>query len=149
IKGLLQQRAKSKQTNIGSAVEWVQRITRRKAIFIIISDFIDDGYEKALKHLARKHEVILVRLFNPNEILKNGIGTIPIYDQESGRMVWINSGDGGYRSVVAKRFEEIEDKLKTLCRRNRMDLLSVDTSTDYTVTLERFFRKRNARKGKG
>ncbi|MEM0996147.1 MAG: DUF58 domain-containing protein [Bacteroidota bacterium] len=148
IRGLLQQKMVGKKTDIGHAVEWVQRTVKRKAVFIIVSDFLDHNYERALKHLARRHEVILVRLFNPKEILDTGVGTIPVYDNESGRMIWLNVGDTGYRSVVADRFREIARQLERLGKRHQMDLISIDTSQDYIYELEKFFRKRNARKRK-
>ncbi|HHG84770.1 MAG TPA: DUF58 domain-containing protein, partial [Bacteroidetes bacterium] len=105
IRGLLQHKMHNKQTNIAQAVDWVQRTVKRKSIFIVISDFLDEGYHASLKHLARRHEVILVRLFNPSEVLDVGVGTIPVYDNESGRMVWLNSGDTGYRKTVAEKFK--------------------------------------------
>lgn len=148
IRGLLQQKITSKQTSIKTAVDWVRRTVKRHAVFIVISDFLDDNYMNSLKHLSRRHEVILIRLFNPNEILQHGIGTIPVYDNESGRMVWLNSGDTQYRSVVAERFQEIADNLSQASKKTGMDLLSIDTSTDYIVALEKFFRRRNARKRK-
>ena len=77
IRGLLQHKMRSNKTNIGAAIEWVSRILKRKSIFILISDFLDENYETAVKHLARKHEVILIRLFNPKEVMRAGAGMIP------------------------------------------------------------------------
>lgn len=148
IRGLLQQKMTSKKTNIAHAVDWIQRTVKRKAVFIIVSDFLDDNYDRSLKHLSRRHEVILVRLFNPAEILGAGVGTIPVYDNESGRMIWLNAGDTGYRRTVGDRFEEIAKSLESLGKRHRMDFISIDTSKDYILELEKFFRRRNARKGK-
>jgi uncharacterized protein (DUF58 family) len=146
IKGLLQPKARSNQTNIAAAVEWVSKTLPRKSLFIIISDFLDEGYETSLKHLSRKHEVILIRLFNPNELMPAGAGMVPVFDRESGKQVWVNSGDGGFRKKVSLRFEEIVTGLQKLSKRNRIDFLSIDTSQDHVQALETFFRKRNARR---
>ena len=146
IKGLLQPKARSSQTNIAAAVEWVSKTLQRKSLFIIVSDFLDEGYETALKHLARKHEVILIRLFNPNEVMPAGAGMVPTFDRESGKQVWVNSGDGGFRRHVTKRFEEIVAGLTKLATRNRIDYLSINTAEDHILSLETFFRKRNARR---
>jgi uncharacterized protein (DUF58 family) len=146
IKGLLQPKARSNQTNIAAAVEWVSKTLPRKSLFIIISDFLDEGYETSLKHLSRKHEVILIRLFNPNELMPAGAGMVPVYDRESGKQAWVNSGDGGFRKKVGQRFEEIVTGLQKLSKRNRIDFLSIDTSQDHVLGLETFFRKRNARR---
>lgn len=149
IRGLLQHTQTSVQTSLRTAIDFVRKTVKRHGIVIVISDFLDDGYEKALTQLSRRHEVILIRLFNPDEVMKRGLGTIPVQDTESGRMIWLNSGDSGYRSSIQKRFEEIETNLEKLAIRNKMDLMTVDTSTDYIVELEKFFRKRNARKKRG
>lgn len=146
IRGLLQSKAGSKLTDIKNGIDFVRKTMRRHSIVIIISDFLDDGYQRALIQLSRSHEVILIRLFNPDEVMKRGLGTIPVRDTETGRMVWLNAGDTGYRKTIAKKFEDIHTDLETLCNRNKMDLLQIDTSQEYIVQLEKFFRKRNARK---
>lgn len=149
IKGLLQHRQQSVQTSLRTAIDFVRKTIKRHSIVIVISDFLDEGYEKALTHLSRRHEVILIRLFNPDEVMKRGMGTIPVFDKESGKMVWINSGDGGYRLSLQKRFGEIQENLEKIALRNKIDLLRIDTSSDYIVELEKFFRRRNARKKSG
>lgn len=148
IKGLLQHKQTTMRTNISKAVDRVRRTLKRKSLFIIISDFIDDNYERSIKHLSQRHDVILIRLFNPAEVMKGGFGTIPVVDAESGNMIWMNTGDGGYRKAVAERFEAIEGNLKRLSRRHGLDMVSLDTTEDYALQLEKFFRRRNARRGK-
>lgn len=146
IRGLIQHQQASHQTDITQAVEWVRKTIKRNAVFIIISDFLDEGYETPLKHLSRNHDVILIRLFNPNEVMRHGAGIIPVWDKESGRMTWLNSGDAGYRRRLADRFTDIQESLSSLSKRHRMDFLSIDTTEDYIAQLEKFFRKRNARR---
>lgn len=146
IRGLLQHKMRSNKTNISGAIEWVSKILKRKSVFILISDFLDDNYELAVKHLARKHEVILIRIHNPDEIMAAGAGMVPAYDAESGQQVWINSGDGGFRNHVAKKFEDVAANVKNLAKRQNIDFLTIDTSKDHIHELEVFFRKRNARR---
>ncbi len=146
MKGLMQHKMRSNKTNIGSAVDWVKKTMKRRSLFIIISDFLDDGYESSLKHLAQKHEVILIRLFNRNEVMAAGAGMVPVFDAESRTQTWINSGDGGFRKLVSRKFEELEYNLSKLGKSHRIDFLTIDTTEDYILSLEMFFRKRNARR---
>ncbi|MEY3443472.1 MAG: hypothetical protein RLZZ519_1753 [Bacteroidota bacterium] len=146
MKGLMQHKMRSNQTNISSAVDWVKKTMKRRSLFIIISDFLDEGYETSLRHLSRKHEVILIRLFNKNEVMSAGAGMVPVFDAESGRQVWVNSGDGGFRKLVSRKFEELESNLSKLGKSHRIDFLTIDTTEDYVLSLEMFFRKRNARR---
>src|SRR6185503_2557054 len=106
------------------------------------SDFLDKGYEASLRHLAQKHEVILIRLFNQHEVMPAGAGMVPVFDAESGTQVWVNSGDGGFRKLVSQKFEEIGHNLKKLGASHRIDFLTIDTTEDYVLSLEMFFRKR-------
>lgn len=149
IRGLLLHKATSAGTNLKNALDFSRKVLRRRSIFIVISDFLDENYERSLKHLARKHEVILIRLFNPKEIMGKGTGTIPVFDKESGRTVWINSADPVYSRALQENFESIEERLRELGKRHKIDFLNLDTSKEYIVQLEQFFRKRNARKRVG
>lgn len=146
MKGLMQHKMRSNKTNIAAAVDWVKKTVKRRSLFIIISDFLDEGYESSLRHLAQKHEVILIRLFNQNEVMSAGAGMVPVYDAESGTQVWINSGDGGFRRLVAKKFDEMVNNLRKLSKSHQIDFLTIDTTEDYILSLEMFFRKRNARR---
>lgn len=148
IKGLMSHKQTTAKTDIGKAIDRVRRSLRRKSLFIVISDFIDDNYERSVKRLAQRHDVILIRLFNPSEVMEGAFGTIPVFDAESGRMIWMNTGDNGYRNAVAERFLAIEDNLRKLSRKHGLDMLSLDTTEDYVLQLEKFFRRRNARRAK-
>ncbi len=149
IRGLLQITNKSRLTSLKTAVEFVRKTLHRHSVVIIVSDFLDEGYEKSLTQLSQRHEVILVRLFNPDEVLQRGLGTIPVRDIETGRMVWLNAGDTGAHRQIVRSFEQIHDKLEALCKKTKMDLVQINTNADYFAELERFFRKRNARKKRG
>jgi len=149
IRGLLESKGQSRLTNIRSGIDFARKTLKKHSVVIVISDFLDTDYEKALTQLGQRHEVILIRLFNPDEVMQRGIGTIPVRDNESGRMFWLNAGDTGYRGKVKLRFEEIYANLEDLSKKSRMDLVQIDTSKDYIVELEKFFRKRNARKKRG
>ena len=149
IRGLLASHGRSRLTSLKAGIDFARKMLRRHSIVIVVSDFLDEGYEKALTQLSQRHEVILVRLFNPDEVMQRGIGTIPVRDNETGRMLWLNAGDTGYRRKVGRRFEEIQENLDRLCKKTKMDLVQINTNTDYFVELEKFFRKRNARKKRG
>ena len=145
IRSLLNEQAKNIGTDIKHAVDYVKKILKRRSILIVISDFLDEGYENALSQLSGKHEVILIRLFNPKEIFRQRAGIIPIVAAESGKLMWINSSSPGYRKQLEGNFKAIDEKLKTLAARHNMDYVSIDTDEDYFPVLEKFFHTRNAR----
>ncbi len=145
VKSLLTHKALHKNTNISFALDFIRKTQKRKSIVLIISDFLDKDFELPLKHLARKHEIILIRLFHPNEVLQEGAGTIPVMDMESGRLVWINAGDSAYGRELRSQFEMIDKNLTSLSHKLKMDYLAVNTHVDYFNTLENFFKNRKTR----
>ena len=142
VRGVLTHENKSERTNINFALDFTKHVLKRRSILIIISDFLDTNYEKSLIQLSRKHELILIRLFHPNEVFRMGTGTIPVLEIETNTQRWLNAGDVGYRRQLNESFEQIETRLADLCRRNKIDFLSVNTQEDYIPVLERFFKSR-------
>lgn len=146
VRSLMQHKAQSKRTNIRQAVDFIRKTVRKRSVVLIISDFLDENYAESLTKLSKLHEVILIRLYNPREVMKHGTGIIPFYDLESGRLVWMNSSSAGIRAQAGKAFEKIESDLFALSKRQQMDYLSLSTDEDYVMALEKFFRKRNSRR---
>jgi uncharacterized protein (DUF58 family) len=146
IRSLLQHKAQSRRTSIKTAVDFIRKTLKRHAVILVISDFLDEDYGQSLVKLSNQHEVILIRLYNPKEVMRHGTGIIPFVDLESGRLVWMNSSSASLRSQVGQKFEQIEQNLLGLCKRHRMDYLALSTEEDYVLALEKFFRKRNSRR---
>lgn len=143
VRGVLTNANKSEKTNINFALDFIKHTLKRRSILIIISDFLDENYERALVHLGRKHEVILIRLFHPNEVFQMGTGTIPVLEIESGHQTWLNAGNAAYRKQLNDSFEEVQTNLENLCKRNKMDILLINTQEDYIPVLESYFKNRN------
>ncbi|MEZ4772218.1 MAG: DUF58 domain-containing protein [Bacteroidia bacterium] len=146
VRGVLTHENKSEQTDINFALDFVKHTLRRRSILIIISDFLDEDYERSLIQVSQKHEVILIRLFHPNEVFHMGTGTIPVIDIETNRQRWLNAGDVGYRKQLNESFSRIDQNLQDICKRNKIGYIPINTKEDYIPELEKFFRQRNRRK---
>lgn len=146
VRGVLTHENKSEQTDINFALDFVKHTLRRRSILIIISDFLDENYEKSLTQISQKHEVILIRLFHPNEVFHMGTGTIPVIDIETNRQRWLNAGDVGYRKQLNESFSRIDHHLQDICKRNKIGYIPINTKQDYIPVLEKFFRQRNRKK---
>lgn len=155
IRSLLSQKPKNRGTNIRFALDYVRRAFKRRSIVVLISDFLDEGYMRPLKHLARKHDLILIRLMHKREILEKGEGILPVTDAETGFVSWVHAGDANYRSGLKKKFMDISHELERFCMRNQVDFLTLDSSLNhrdnnyYIKELEKLFRRRNGRKKVG
>lgn len=148
VSGVLTHINRSERTNLQFALDFANHTLKRRSILIIISDFLDDNYETLLSQMARRHEVILIRLFHPNEVFAMGTGTIPVMDIESQHQRWLNAGNSQYRKQLKASFSEIETRLKTFSRRNNIDFLSINTREDYVPVLESFFRARRRKRSR-
>lgn len=146
IRSLLVHKAQNLGTDFKTALDFVRRTLKKRSIVVLISDFIGENYETGLKQLARKHDVVLIRLFNPEEIPQRGGGIVPVRDNESGTMRWINRSNYKYRTQIRKKFHDIQYSLEELGRQSKLDVVQIDTDRDYIDDLEAFFRKRNAKK---
>ena len=146
VRGLLTHTNKSEKTDVTMALDFVRHTLRRRSILLIISDFLDKGYEQSLKQLGKRHEVILIRLFHPNELFSMGAGIIPVIDIETRRQRWLNAGDLGYRQQLHENFDQINQQLESSCQRNGIGYMSVNTAEDYLPVLEQFFRQRNRKR---
>jgi len=129
-------------TRIDVALDFVLSVLKRKGILIIISDFIDQDYEKQLIQLNKKHEVILVHLYHPQEVIAAGKGIVPLWEVESQRVYWLSLNSAGMRKKTQLVFEKRREFLQKLCRKYKMGYVEINTQTDYVPTLERFFKRR-------
>ena len=142
VRGLLSQAKESDRTNLDMALDFVKHTLKRHGILIVISDFLDKDYERSLIQLNKKHEIILIRLYHPNELFQMGVGTIPVMDIETHSRRWLNAGDIGYRKLLNENFEGIDRRLKTICKKHDIGYIPINTQEDYFPVLEKFFKKR-------
>ena len=82
-----------KGTDIGGALEYLNRLLPHHAIIFVISDFIDPGIERPLKLLAQRHDVVVVPLEDPVEWTLPDIGLARFVDPETGQVVSVDTSD--------------------------------------------------------
>ncbi len=134
---------KSLKTNINEAITFTLTLLKKKSIVILISDFIDEGYEHNLAALAKKHELVVIHLSDLREINFPKLGIIPLFDKESKKTVWVNSSSGTLRQTISKVFENNKLNLEKICRKYRAHYLWVDTKEDYVSKLIKLFNVKN------
>lgn len=137
----------SSKTNVSEAILVTLNVLKRKSLIFLISDFIDENYHHNLKALARKHDLIVIHLYDEREISLPKLGIIPVYDAEKQSTVWVNTSAGNYRHGMANRFEKRSTELKKLCHQNRADYIAINTQTDYVPELIHLFKVRRYAKG--
>jgi uncharacterized protein (DUF58 family) len=125
-----------------------QRIVKRRSTLFVISDFISaPGWDTALAHLATRHEVTAVRLFDPLEMELPDIGLVTMRDAESGEQLVVDTHDRGFRERFAAAAQRRETALLEGLARSGVDTLELATDGDLMDAILRFadLRKQRSR----
>ena len=146
IRELLYFQPRGTGTSIDGALEYVNRLVRRRSVFFLISDFIDRDYARALKLVRRRHDLICITLVDPRERELPDMGFLSLRDAESGEQMLVDTGSPEIRRQFADRQLRLENGRADLFRRLRIDEVKVDVSQSYLDPLVRFFQTRMMRR---
>jgi uncharacterized protein (DUF58 family) len=136
-----QQRAGS-GTDLAVALEFAGRIQRRRAVVLVVSDFFGAVPGRELRLLARRHDVIAVRIRDPHSEELPRAGLLHLRDPESGASVWVDTQSARVRQALAERVRQDRAALAETCRRAGVDLFDVPTRGSIADPIVRFFRMR-------
>ncbi|MGB3467860.1 MAG: DUF58 domain-containing protein [Cyclobacteriaceae bacterium] len=137
-------KTRSKRTDLNGALKNALNLIKKKSIIILVSDFMDEGYEQKLKAMARTHDLIVLHITDKSESSLPNLGIIPMYEKETGKTVWVNSSSfGAFRTKVTERMKSNRSDLQKLSIRNQINYLEIDTKEDYIPKLIKLFTVRN------
>jgi uncharacterized protein (DUF58 family) len=138
-------RAANQDTSIARAMEFVLSVNKRRSVVFVVSDFLDENFERALMTANAKHDVIAVLVTDPHELDVPNVGMVALADAESGRTALYDTGSGAFRRELARmartRVESLEKRLRSV----GIDFIHVDAAGDPVDPLVRFFRMREKR----
>ncbi|TDN38776.1 DUF58 domain-containing protein [Hymenobacter sp. UV11] len=132
----------SRHTAIGVGIRQVLSLLRRRTLVVLISDFIDENYERELTMLARQHDLVVVQLLAPQEADFPALGIVPLRDAETGLLRWVDTSAPAFRAQHAGQQQARQQALRTLCRRQRVGLITLRTDEDFVPQLVGLFRQR-------
>jgi len=133
---------KSAKTNITKAVEYIYRLIKKKSIIFVVSDFLDEDYDESLKLLAKKHDVIAIRVLDKMELELPNAGLLRLEDPETGEFFTVNSSSAKIRNRYKQQTEKREAELIERFKRNKIDLITLRTDQPYAPELMKFFKLR-------
>ena len=145
IRDLLYLTPKQRGTNLRAALEYLNRVTTRKAVVFLVSDFQDRGYEQALRVTRRKHDVIPVTMSDPRERELPAVGVIEAEDPETGERMLLDTFDPAVRVAYAEFARQEQEQRERLFRSMKLDALDIRTDAPYIQTLMSFFHRRASR----
>jgi uncharacterized protein (DUF58 family) len=143
IKGIFNHTNKSLKTDLNGMFTFCLNLIKKRSIVIVISDFIDEEYEKPFKALADKHDLVAIQITDPIESALPSLGIVPIYDKEEGKITWVNTAFGGFSRKISSTFNLERNNLANLCKKNQINYLQIDTRQDIVLPLMELFKTRN------
>lgn len=145
IRELFYHEPQSSQTDIREALEYLNRIATRRSVVFLVSDFMSEGYEKALQIVNKKHDIVAITIRDPREIDLPNVGFIELEDAETGEIFLLDTSDPlireNFSSQSGRRHHELEKLFKSMS----VDHIAISTDQPYIDPLIRFFRMRAKR----
>ena len=129
----------SSETDLGELLRTAFRVIPRRSLVFIVSDFFSTpGWTTPLAHLARRHEVIAVRVFDPLELELPDLGFVLMRDAETGEQLFVDTHDRSFRTRFAALASDHEQKLRSSFGQAGVDALELSTDDDLVDTILRF-----------
>ena len=142
-----------RRTRVASALEHIRHVIRRRAIVVLVSDFLDPElaapggpFEKALRAASSRHDVVAVRLVDPREEALPDAGLLEVRDAETGSPVLVDTGSRRVRAAFAAKAQARGTALAATLRAARVDGVTVRTDEEWDRPLAAFFRRRTRRR---
>jgi uncharacterized protein (DUF58 family) len=136
-------------TDLRVALDLLGHVARRRSVAFLISDFIADGYERALRLSSARHDLIPIQVVDPREESLPDLGLVLMADLESGELFEVDTSSEAVREAYAHRVARHRAGREQLFGKLRMDHLTIRTDRSYVKPIADLFRRRQRRERHG
>jgi uncharacterized protein (DUF58 family) len=134
------------KTDIAGALEFFSKVTKRRSVVFLISDFLSENYSTPLRIANKKHDVIAVKISDPRELQFGNYGLIELEDAETGEVLVLDTSSAEFRRSFTEQAEQGTDALQRAFRLIDVDFIQIRTDQPYTAPLIQFFKMREKRR---
>ena len=145
IREVLALQSKGKASDLARALEYAARVQRKRAIVFVVSDFLVPDYQRPLRLLARRHDVVAVRILDPVTARLPKAGLLHVRDLETGQPVWVDSGSARVRHAYNAAMAARESSFEGTLRRAGVDRMELRPDRSVADPIVQFFRMRELR----
>lgn len=145
VREILTARPSQPGTSLAHASRFLLRTLHRRALIFLLSDFFTDPLDRPLGTLARKHELVALRLGDPLEKSLPSVGRVVMQDAESGLEILVHTGNANVRMGYEKLMRRHREGVDRLFRKHGIDHANLSTDGDPLRALHRLFRRRSRR----
>ena len=148
IREIIELKPKSGGTDVGEALRYLTNAMKKKCTAFVLSDMPDvkddctPRYEDALKVARNRHDVSVIRVYDPREQAIPSVGLVRVRDSETGESAWVDTSSRKVRSMYSKWFEEVLANERKLFNRYQIDSVDIGTDQDYVKGLMAFFSRK-------
>lgn len=132
-------------TNLRQALEHLNRVSKRRTVVFLISDFQDSQYESALRVATRRHDVIPIVIADPREHEMPNVGLVRLQDEETGEVVILDTASRKNRDAYADAYRKQSQSRDNMFRRLRLTPIHIETGGDIVEPLHKYFHQRESR----
>lgn len=144
VRELIEHRPSGTGTSIAGALGFLNKVIKRRAIAFLVSDFMDRGYEDALKLANRRHDLVALRTTDPREAELPNVGLVRFADTETGELRWVDTASRRIRNAYRAAALKHQQRTQEIMRRSGVDNAAIGTDTGYVRPLMRLFKQREA-----
>lgn len=143
IRELLEFKPENTKTDIEVGLKYLTSVIKKKSIAFLISDFMSDTkYKDALKIANKKHDLIALRIVDKTETELPDVGMMKLRDNETGKLMWVDTSDKSFRRQFLVNQRKFEDELKDVFNRSGIDSAKILTNENYVTPLMNLFKNR-------
>ena len=145
IRELINFTPKYNGTDTAGALRFFTNVIKKKCTAFLITDFLDKGFDDALKITNKKHDLIALKINDVRERELPNVGLIRVKDAESGKTKWVDTSNSSLRKIYKENKIRTDAELNNLFMKCGIDVADLDTDKDYVKSLMKLFKKREAR----
>lgn len=145
IRELLTMQATGQGTDVAAALDHLNRVSRRRTVVFVISDFLTQPFERQLRVARRRHDVIPISVADPREADLPKVRFIELVDDETGEYVTVDTSSGAFREWYRRQALTSGETRRQTFRRMKVEAIELTTGASFVEPLTRFFRAREAR----
>ena len=142
IRELIEFTPNSIKTNIDSSLRFLLNVIQKKAIVFLLSDFINENYDKSLKLASKKFDLTGIRIYDIKETKIPKIGIVPIIDAESGKLEWVDTNSKKVRQNYKTNYERNIKQFHSLFKKNGAGVIDCRVDESYVKKLLGYFKLR-------
>ncbi|HAE30488.1 MAG TPA: DUF58 domain-containing protein [Flavobacteriales bacterium] len=142
IRELIEFKPNTKETNIGTTLDYLNNVVKKRSIVFLISDFLDNSFEDQLKITNRKHDLVALQITDQAEYNLPKVGWVQLQDLESNQLKWVNTNLPKVRKRFADQGRSHDRYMKETFRKSGVDFAKISTGESYVKPLMNLFKNR-------